>query len=271
MATYSNNIRSVERISDRAVTVRYDLVGDDGAGHTFAVARALDAPYAPPISTLTTQALASLIVAADTDEAARKQAAADAVTASQKAAVDTANAAGAGADGFTPAPYPPAVAPDPAWVVAQKAIIDRELAKLAQAPAVVDFSGTAPTPSPPLPLSPADQIAALKAYTAAKRYAVETGGTSLNGMRVYTDRGTQNAIDRTLNAIEKGIASVPVGWKGAEGWIDLDAAALTAIGAAVAKHVQAAFAAERSVSDAIDKGAITSTAQIDAAAWPSNG
>lgn len=156
------------------------------------------------------------------------------------------------------------------WAEANPGFTTEQL-NAAFAGAAASYAGQdIPPPADPAELSPEAKLAALKAYAAAKRYAVETGGTSLNGMRISTDRGTQNAVDRTLNAIEKGIASVPVGWKGAEGWIDLDAAALAAIGAAVAKHVQAAFAVERSASDAIDNGSITTIAQIDAAAWPSN-
>jgi hypothetical protein len=46
---------------------------------------------------------------------------------------------------------------------------------------------------------------------------------------------------------------------------------MTAIGVAVGRHVRGSFATERAVSDGIDAGTITTAAQIDAAAWPSNG
>jgi len=43
---------------------------------------------------------------------------------------------------------------------------------------------------------------------------------------------------------------------------------MAAIATAVGAHVQACFAAENAVQAAITAGTITTTAEIDAAAWP---
>lgn len=79
--------------------------------------------------------------------------------------------------------------------------------------------------------------AALKAYAASKRYTVETGGMTVNGMAIPTDRITQSKLSGAVLA------------------------------SAVAMHVQAAFSVEKSVSDAIDAETITTIDQINAAAW----
>lgn len=50
----------------------------------------------------------------------------------------------------------------------------------------------------------------------------------------------------------------------------LDAASVGQIAVAIGQFVQAAYAAEAAVLAAIAAGTITTTAQIDAATWPSN-
>lgn len=141
--------------------------------------------------------------------------------------------------------------------------LDRIVANVADTPAL--------TPQEAAPLTGEALKAYLRAYAADKRYAVETGGTRLpNGLAVATDRVTQNALDRTINALERGFASEPVQWKGATGWIPLTKTDLLGLAAAMTAHVQEAYAAEKTVSDGIEAGTITTTAQIEAAGWPSN-
>jgi hypothetical protein len=115
-----------------------------------------------------------------------------------------------------------------------------------------------------------DPSAVLKAHAAAKRFQVETGGITVSGQRVLTDRMSQNLINgaMVLASIDTG---TPIDFKSATGWVQIDAATMTAIGVAVGRHVRGSFVTERAVSDGIDAGTITTTAQIDAAAWPSNG
>jgi hypothetical protein len=49
--------------------------------------------------------------------------------------------------------------------------------------------------------------------------------------------------------------------------VTLDAATVTAVALAVGAHVQTCFALEQTLDAEITAGTITTTAQIDAAAW----
>lgn len=88
------------------------------------------------------------------------------------------------------------------------------------------------------------------------RYGFETGGVTLpNGLSVRTDRGTRASITEAVNALEAGLMVAPIPWKLATGWVDLTHADLKGIASAVAAHVQAGFAAERSVQAQIEGAA----------------
>lgn len=110
----------------------------------------------------------------------------------------------------------------------------------------------------------------LKAYAAGKRYAVEVGGIVVGGAPIPTDRDTQAKLSGAWAAFQAGALTGSVQWKTPAGWIALDQAAVTAVASAVAQHVQAAFATEQAVDAGIDTEAITTTAAIDVAAWPTN-
>jgi len=109
--------------------------------------------------------------------------------------------------------------------------------------------------------------AALKAYAAQKRYAVETGGKTVMGMPIPTDRETQSKLSGAVLAFQTGALTGSINWKTSAGWTTLDQAAVSALASAVAAHVQAAFTTEKSVSDAIDAETITTIDQINAANW----
>ncbi|MGX9980249.1 DUF4376 domain-containing protein [Methylobacterium fujisawaense] len=109
-------------------------------------------------------------------------------------------------------------------------------------------------------------IAQLVAHAAAKRFAVETGGLSVNGLTVATDRDSQSMIANAYAGMQaSGAASVK--FKAASGWIELTAEQIKAVALEVFAHVQACFAAE----DAADAGinaappTITTLAEVDAA------
>lgn len=110
----------------------------------------------------------------------------------------------------------------------------------------------------------------LVAHAAATRWAVETGGIIIGGTRISTDRESQRMIAGAAAYVGADPSAV-IAFKAASGWVDLPASAVSAIALAVAGHVQACFAAERDVAEAIAAGAITTAAQIDAWAWPPNG
>ena len=115
-----------------------------------------------------------------------------------------------------------------------------------------------------------EQIAVdLYAYAAAKRYVVETGGILFNGMSVMTDRQSQSLITGAYNYVDAN-PDVTVQFKTASGFVELTSTQVRSVANAVASHVQASFAAEGAVNQAIIAGMITTTAEIDAFAWPSN-
>jgi len=86
---------------------------------------------------------------------------------------------------------------------------------------------------------------------AALRYQHETAGITLNGMTIETDRQSQALITGAWSFSQLNPA-VLIDWKGANGWVQIDAATITAIAGAVAAHVQSCFSAERIHAEAID-------------------
>ena len=107
-------------------------------------------------------------------------------------------------------------------------------------------------------------------YAARKRWKVETGGIVVGGIAVNTDRASQSMITGAFVFSQQNPSTV-VKFKARAGFVDLDAATVGVIAAAVGAHVQAAFAVESNVVAAIDAGTITTTAEINAADWPVNG
>lgn len=108
----------------------------------------------------------------------------------------------------------------------------------------------------------------LTAYAAHKRWQVETGGITLNGVEIATDDRSKIMITGTR---VKAVADPAYheAWKTAAGsFVTLDAPSLIAISDAVLDHVSACFATERLVIADIEAGKITSTDAIDAYEWP---
>lgn len=102
-----------------------------------------------------------------------------------------------------------------------------------------------------IPIS--DLKAQKKAELADVRFRHETGGITVAGAQVRTDRDSQAMITGALAFVQinPGPGSW-IDWKGADGaWVQLDAAAVTSIAKAVAAHVQACFSAERSLAELI--------------------
>ena len=103
-------------------------------------------------------------------------------------------------------------------------------------------------PGQPRPL--ADAKAARLAELAAVRFARETGGTGA----LRTDRESQALITGAALAATLDPAYA-VDWKGAEGWVTLNATQLIAAAQAVRAHVQACFSNERALGAAIEAAA----------------
>lgn len=87
------------------------------------------------------------------------------------------------------------------------------------------------------------------AALSAKRYAVETGGTTFSGMPVRTDRETSAIITAAFVSAMADPEFQIGNWKIADGvFITLDAATIFALAGAIRGHVQAAFNREAELS-----------------------
>lgn len=103
----------------------------------------------------------------------------------------------------------------------------------------------------------------LKAMAATLRWQKETGGVTVQGATIDTSRESQALINGAFN-LAKDDSDTIIRFKAAAGFVTLDASTMIAIGMAVAHHVQACFAQEGDVVDAIEAGSITTFAQIEA-------
>lgn len=120
----------------------------------------------------------------------------------------------------------------------------------------------------PAPLSAEEQKAELRRHLAARRYAAETGGISVGGIPVETDRGTQSMLTGAVLASQAPGGPQTFKWKGAGGFVELTAAEILSIATAVSLHVQACFSIEADISADIESGVCTTTSAIDAYSWP---
>jgi len=130
--------------------------------------------------------------------------------------------------------------------------------------AQVNVTRTWTAPPPPT-------VAELLAHAAAKRYAVETGGVVLNGAPIATDRESKATITGAYVLAVQNPSYAIANWKVAPStFITLDNATIIAIGTAVSGHVQACYDTEAALAAQINALTVTTTAEIDAAVWPSN-
>lgn len=103
----------------------------------------------------------------------------------------------------------------------------------------------------------ADYKAQRKDEVTAKRYDVETGGTTVNGMTIETSRESQGLIDGAYSLAVRN-ADTPgftIDFKSTSGWVELTAAQMIAISEAVGVHIQQSFKRERTLHEAIDAAA----------------
>ena len=120
--------------------------------------------------------------------------------------------------------------------------------------------GDAPTvPDPP------DPKVQKRAEIAAARYAAETGGCTVDGVTIATDRGSQALLTASV-VMARMDPEFKTRWKCADGhFVTLDAMQLRAIGDAVIAHVEACFAREGELCEQID--AATTPEELDAIHW----
>jgi len=107
----------------------------------------------------------------------------------------------------------------------------------------------------------------LKSYAADKRYQIEIGGTTVDGVHYATDRSTQNAIARAFLCLANGALTEPIDWKGSGAWVQLSQSDLLNVARIVSTHVQRAFTNERLICEGIDNGTILNKEAIDSYAW----
>ncbi len=113
---------------------------------------------------------------------------------------------------------------------------------------------------------------ALRAYAAAKRWEVETGGCIWSTYTIATDRDSQAKLIAEFVSIGAGLRIDPSPWKFANAvFVSLSNTDMGAVIMAARTHIAACFAAEAAVLAAITAGTITTRDAIDAWAWPSNG
>lgn len=133
-----------------------------------------------------------------------------------------------------------------------------------------------PVETPPEPVSWEDDIpiygnvdfATLKeakyAEIADSRWRAETGGITLNGVDVATDRESQALLTAAVLKAQDD-PNYMVNWKARNGWFQLDAATLIAIADAVRAHVQSCFDKEKLLYEQVD--AATTEAELEAVKW----
>lgn len=104
----------------------------------------------------------------------------------------------------------------------------------------------------------------LKSHAAAVRFARETGGLTIGGQNIATDRESQTLITGAYNLALQD-PNLAINWKTATGFVQIDAPTMIAIATSVAQHVQSCFIKEAEVVADIEGGTITTYAQIDTA------
>lgn len=112
---------------------------------------------------------------------------------------------------------------------------------------------------PPVTLSAAKKkkLADLAAY----RYQRETGGLSVNGMSILTDRESQAQLTSAYVSLKFGLKS-SIDWKGTNGWTSLTLAEIEPIAQLVLHHVQNGFTMEKIHSEAINN--LTTVEEVNA-------
>lgn len=117
---------------------------------------------------------------------------------------------------------------------------------------------SAPTPDPlPTPDWPA--------LIAARRYQVETGGTTVEGVQVNTERDSQALLTGAAFAATLDPA-YHIKWKAATGFVDLTGEQVIGLASQVRAFVQACFSREAELLGAVADGSIT--AQMLEEGWP---
>lgn len=125
----------------------------------------------------------------------------------------------------------------------------------------------------PIAIAPPANVrsySSLQAEIAAKRWEVETGGITVAGVPIKTDRESQSQLTGVYAMLKGGLIS-DTQWKAMDGsFAPLTLAEFEPVAQAVAAHVRACFAAEKAHSEAIS--AMMTQDELDAYSieegWP---
>ncbi len=110
---------------------------------------------------------------------------------------------------------------------------------------------------------------ALMNRIARTRYEHETGGTTVDGMQVATDRQSQALISGAFGFAKDDQETgeeFNLKWKAKNGWVNLDADQVIAMGRSVRQHIQACFDREAELIQAVEDGTFTESMLSEG--WP---
>ncbi len=135
------------------------------------------------------------------------------------------------------------------------------------------WDGDAFAPPAPEPVDMETLRAQMSAAVRAKRWEVETGGCTVNGVPIRTDEQSQAKIDAAVALLDKDPEMVSIDFEAQpDVWVTLDRDTMTAIGIAAGRHVQASFSRGRVLSEAIMAAeSVEALEAIDIeSGWPEN-
>jgi hypothetical protein len=105
----------------------------------------------------------------------------------------------------------------------------------------------------------------LAAYLANARWEREESGITIDGVDIATDRVSQGMINGAVAYLREDETIESIEFKTVDGFATIGRNDMVLIGKAVAAHVQACFAVERSILADITSGTVTTAAEIEAA------
>lgn len=119
-------------------------------------------------------------------------------------------------------------------------------------------------------------VAELIARAAEKRWEVGSGGVTVTlpgggSLAIPSDDTAYGRLKGAAQDLAAGIITEPLTIVIGALVMTVDQATATALYGAISQHWQACFAVQGAVVTAINAGTITTFAEIEAAAWPSNG
>jgi Domain of unknown function (DUF4376) len=118
-------------------------------------------------------------------------------------------------------------------------------------------------------VAPVASQAALMAYAYAKQQTISQGGVTVSGVSVATDAAGRADLDGAVLLAQLNPEQTFT-WVTSAGSVSLSAAQIVAVGQAVGLWVQSTYTTLGTVIADIIGASVTTTAQIDGAAWPAN-